>query len=173
MKDLEQMFLTSYNLYSDEIFRFIFFKLSDREKAKDITQEVFMKTWLFISKNGKIENMRAFLYKIAGNMVIDEYRRSERKDNKMQSIDVLSELGFEPSFDDTDSWINKMDGEKVLEVVSELPDIYSEVIFLKYVEEKNIKEIGEIIGQTENTVSVRINRGIKKLKSIIEEKQNK
>lgn len=171
MKDPEQMFLNAYNLHSDEIFRFIFFKLSDREKAKDMTQETFMKTWQYILKGEKIDNMRAFLYRTASNLVIDEYRKTERR-GAMQSLDVLSELGFEVGFDDTQTWIDKIDGEKVLEIVNDLPDIYSEVIFMKYVEEKSITEISEIISETENTVSVRINRGIKKLRDIINEKQN-
>ena len=132
-----------------------------------------MKTWVFISKGGKIDNIRAFLFRTASNMVIDEYRKTDRRGGKIQSIDELSELGFEPSFDDTSAWIDKIDGEQILSIVPELPDIYSEVIFLKYVEEKTISEISEIISETENTVSVRINRAIKKLKYVVEEKQNK
>lgn len=173
MKDLEQMFLNAYNLHSDEIFRFIFFKLSDREKAKDMTQETFMKTWLYLSKGDKIENIKAFLYRIARNLVIDEYRKNERRGGSMQSLDILSELGFEVGFDDTQTLIDIIDGKKILALIPDLPDTYSEVIFMKYVEEKSITEISEIISETENTVSVRINRGMKKLKELTEEKQKK
>ncbi len=171
MKDIQNMFLDSFKLYSDEIFRFAFFRLDDREKAKDIVQEVFMKTWLYLSKGNDIKNMRAFLYKTANNLVIDEYRKSNRS-NQIESIDEKFEDGYDVGFDDTKSWSDKIDGEKVIKLANLLPDLYSEVIFLKYVEEKTISEISVITGQTENSVSVRINRAIKKLKELVlEEKQ--
>lgn len=173
MKDTKTMFLESYNLYSDEVFRFALFKLSDREKAKDVAQEAFMKMWLYLSKGNEIKNARAFLYKIAGNLVIDEYRKTNRRDGRTQSLDTLSDLGYDVAFDDTASWADKIDGAQALALLQELPDVYAEVLFLKYVEEKTILEIGEITGDTDNAISVRINRGMKKLKDIILAKQKK
>ena len=171
MEELEKIFLDSYSAYSDEIFRFVLFKLSDREKAKDIVQDVFMKTWLYLSKNGKVNNMRAFLYKIAGNTVIDEYRKRSREESRNESLETLSEeFGYDPAFDDTDSLIDRMDGEKAMMLIKELPEIYAEVLFLRYVENKSISEIAEIAGQSDNTVSVQINRGIKKLRCMISDK---
>jgi RNA polymerase sigma-70 factor (ECF subfamily) len=167
MEESEKTFFDSYNAHSDEIFRFIIFKLSDREKSKDILQDVFMKTWLYISKNGKIGNIRAFLYKTAGNAVIDEYRKRNRKNGRLESLEILSESGFDPGFDDVDSLIDKIDGEQVLKLIKELPEIYAEVIFLRYVESKSISEIAEITGRPENTISVQLNRGIGRLKVIM------
>jgi RNA polymerase sigma-70 factor, ECF subfamily len=170
MEDLKKTFFDSYKAYSDEIFRFILFKLSDREKAKDIVQDVFMRTWMYISKNGKIDNFRAFLYKTANNAVIDEYRKRGKKDIKLESLEILSESGYDPGFDDSDSLIDKIDGEQAMELIKELPEIYAESLFLRYVENKSISEIAEITNQTKNTVSVQINRGLKKLKIIIADK---
>src|SRR5437016_3353518 len=95
MKDLEKQFLDTYSAYSDQIFRFIFFKLNDREKAKDFTQEAFMKTWIHISQDGNPDNVRAFLYRVAGNLVVDEYRKRSRT-LPNASLDELMEDGFEP-----------------------------------------------------------------------------
>src|SRR3989344_6754531 len=112
MKDLEKTFLDTYNTYSDQIFRFVFFKLNDREKAKDFTQEVFMKTWLYISKNGLVENDKAFLYKIANNLVIDEYRKKGRVNVK--SLDELLEDGLDLGEDESEAMIDKIDAEGAL-----------------------------------------------------------
>lgn len=170
MERLEKTFLDSYNTHSDEIFRFIFFKLSDRERAKDILQDVFMKMWLYMSKNAKIENVRAFLYKTASNAVIDEYRRRGRREGKDESLETLSEAGYDPGFDDTDVLIDRIDGRQVVELIKELPDVYAETMFLKYVENKSISEIADITGRSDNAISVQLNRGVKKLKVIITEK---
>jgi RNA polymerase sigma-70 factor (ECF subfamily) len=170
MDSPEEKMLKAYNLYSDEIFRFGLFKLSDREKAKDVLQETFMKTWIYISKGGEIDNIRAFLYKTASNTVIDEYRRQSRTDNKLESLESLSEYGFDPGFDDIESLIYKIDGKQAMSLINQLPEIYSEVLFLRYSGNQSVPEIAEILEQTENAISVRINRGIKKLKEIYNKK---
>ena len=169
MKDLEKTFLDSYNTHSDQIFRFIFFKLNDREKAKDFTQEVFMKTWVYISKNGAVENDKAFLYKIANNLVIDEYRKKGRA--SVRSLDELMEDGQDFGENPGESWIDKMDGEGALVLIKNLPETYSEILFMRYVEELGVSEIAAITGKSVNVISVRINRGIKRLKEIIKNKK--
>lgn len=169
---LEKMFLDTYQTYSDAIFRFIFFKIDNRERALDLTQEAFMKAWLEMSKDGGVQNMRAFLYKVASNLVIDEYRRRGRSGN--ESLDDMREDGFEPKTEnEIESLINKIDGEKIMEKIKDLPQIYSEVIFLKYTEELSISEMSENLGVSENVISVRINRGLKKLKQLVEDDMKK
>ena len=77
-----------YGNHADEIFRFALYKLSDREKAKDVVQDTFVKIWGHISTNSEIlQNPRAFLFKIARNLVIDSYRKV-----KPMSIDALEEI---------------------------------------------------------------------------------
>lgn len=169
---LEKMFLDTYQTYSDAIFRFIFFKIDNRERALDLTQEAFMKAWMQLSRDGGVQNMRAFLYKVASNLVIDEYRKRGRSQG--ESLDAMSEDGFEPKAEsEIDSLINKIDGAKVMQKIQDLPQIYSEVIFLKYTEELSISEISENLGVSENVVSVRLNRAIKKLKEMVEEEMAK
>jgi len=170
MERLEKILLDSYNAHSDEIFRFILFKLSDRERAKDILQDVFMRMWLYISKNAKIENTRAFLYKTAGNAVIDEYRRRDRRESKDESLETLSEFGYDPGFDDIDLLVDKIDGGQAMELIKELPEAYAETLFLRYAENKSISEIAEITDRSDNAISVQLNRGVKKLKEIIRNK---
>lgn len=171
MDTTQKIFLENYQKYSDEIFRFIFFKLSDREKAKDLLQDVFMKMWIYTSKNNSIDNVRAFLYKSAGNAVIDTYRRQERQDNKLSSLEALAEeSGFDPGFEELDTVIDRIDGKQALELLKELPENYAEVIFLRYVENKSISEIAEIFGKSNNVVSVQLSRGLGKLKQIMKEK---
>lgn len=168
MKDIEKTFVDTYNTHSDQIFRFIFFKLNDREKALDFTQETFMKTWIYISKNGEIENTQAFLYKVAGNMVIDEYRKKGRINVK--SLDELALDGFEPSEGGEDTLIDEIDQKQALLLIKKLPEAYSEVLFMRYVEELGVSEIAKLTGESVNVISVRINRGIKKLKEIVDKK---
>ncbi len=168
-KVLEKMLLEAYQSHSESIFRFILFKIDNRERALDLAQETFMKTWIHISKNGELKNTRAFLYKVAGNLVIDEYRKRGKKDFNTDSLEAMSEDGFEPSatIDELDSITNKLDGEKLMELVQTLPEMYSDILFMKYNEDLSISEMADNLEVSQNVVSVRLNRAIKKLRDLV------
>ncbi len=166
MEDAQRTFLEAYETYSDALFRFCFFKLNDRELAKDLVQETFMKVWAYISKGGEIGNIKAMLYKAAGNMIIDEYRKKGRREGKFESLDALHDEGFDPGFDDTDSWIDKIDGAKAVGLIAQIPEPYGEAVFLRYVQNLSISEIVGLTGQSDNTVCVRVHRGLSKLKEL-------
>jgi DNA-directed RNA polymerase specialized sigma24 family protein len=69
-----------------------FFKLNDRALGEDIVQDTFMKTWVYLVRGGKIDTMRAFLYHILNDLIIDEYRKHKTH----SSLNALMEKGFEP-----------------------------------------------------------------------------
>jgi len=173
-QDTEKKFLEAYSQHSDAIFRLVFFKLNNRDRALDLTQETFMKTWLHMTTNS-VDNIKAFLYKVAGNLIIDEYRKRDKRDYMTSSLEDLSDAGFEPHIDEDEleTITNKLDGEKLLGLISELPDTYSNIMFMRYSEELTITEISETIGETPNVVSVRLNRGLKKLRELVDAESNK
>ncbi len=160
----EDQFIKACEEHSDALFRYCSFKISDREIAKDLVQETFMKTWSYLSKGQEIENIRAFFYKTLGNLIVDQYRKK-----KTVSLDKLSETGFDPSFDDKENLENKIDGQKAIGLLSQIPEAYREAIFMRYVEDMTLKEISEITGEHENTIAVKVHRGLKKVKKIFNE----
>ena len=171
MKDQEKIFIEAHNIYSDQIFRFVLFRLNDRERSKELTQEVFMKTWVYISEHGELKNIRAFLYKVASNMVVDEYRKKGRA--SITSLDSLMEYGYDVGVDEKETNLDRLEGSQILNLARNLPQSYSEVIFMRYVEELSISEISNIVGQSSNIISVRLNRGMKKLKDLFDKKIKK
>ena len=76
----------------DAIFRHCYFRVFDRERARDLVQETFLKTWEYLTRGHDIENIRAFLYRVATNLIIDDSRRK-----KEISLEQLSESGFDPA----------------------------------------------------------------------------
>jgi RNA polymerase sigma-70 factor, ECF subfamily len=167
-KDLEMAFIEAYDTFADPIFRHCFFKVSSREIAKDLTQETFMKAWKY-AREGKeeIENMRAFLYHIANNLIIDHYRK-----RKESSLDELMEGGYEPKEAlSHEKLYDVLDANRAVELLQNLPEKYREVILMRYIEELSPGEIGEIIGESENVVSVRIHRALKKAQELFNHDQ--
>lgn len=165
-ENLKKDFHEAYKLHADALFRFSFFKLSDREKAKDIVQDTFVRYWEYVAADGQVENIKAFLYRIANNAIIDNYRKK-----KEISLDILQDDGFDPA--DTENhhrMIRSLDSKRALELVNKLNPKEREVILLRYVEGLSVKEIAEVLEDRENTISVKIHRALKELQEMFEER---
>lgn len=168
MKQQEKATKRFNDLYAaevDALFRYCFFRMSDREQAKDIIQEAFMKLWDAFAKdfNG-IKNPRALLFKITSNLVIDWYRKK-----KAVSLDTLLESeGGDHDLQIADGSFEQIEiqseGKMFLKHISSLEPAYQQVVYLRYVEDMPPKDIAEVVGLSVNVVSVRINRGIEVLK---------
>ena len=76
----------------------------------------------------------------------------------------------DPKTEESESLMDKIDGREALKFIKQLPQAYSDILFMRYVEELDISEIASALDKSTNVVSVRINRGIKKLKEIISKK---
>ena len=135
-----------------------FFKVSNHEVGEDLVQQTFMKTWIYLVKGGKIEIMKAFLYHILNNLIVDEYRK-----NKATSLDLLMEKGFEPSDVEVAGVGDVLDGKAVL-LLERIPETYRKVIRMKYVQDLSLKEISTLTGLSKNTIAVQIHRGLAKIK---------
>ncbi len=159
-EDIKKIFLEAHEKYSDAIFRYIYYRVYDRELAKDLMQETFQNTWLHFAKGKKIEHLQAFLYMVAKNIIINNSRK-----NKTQSLDELMEMGFNPSNGNTEQKYNsQIDAENLCKSVNCLPEKYSEIIKMRFMEELSIDEIASILNESANNISVRINRALEKLR---------
>lgn len=163
----KQQFLELYNRESDAIFRFCLLRTSDSEKAVDLTQDTFMRFWDVMSKGEEaITHERALLFKIARNLIIDWYRK--KKSVSLDSFLENEDGSIDSLLIDKDTTNLEMSGEArfVLEKISELEPMYQQVVYMRFVEDMKPKEISEILGESVNVVSVRITRGIEKLREI-------
>lgn len=162
-----------YEENADALFRHCSFRISNHERALELTQETFMKTWDVTAQGKEIKNYRAFLFRVLNNLIIDEYRKK-----KSSSLDSLLEKEgvHEGTFDDlqTGSLEEELDklelglqGELLKKALQELPESYRSVVVMRYIDELRPKEIAVILKESENTVSVRINRGLQKLRELL------
>ena len=163
-EDIQELFKELYDKESDAIFRFCLMRVSDRDQALDITQEVFLRLWNNLIEKKKISNHRAFIFTITRNLIIDWYRKKKSIsldsmiDNEQERFDIIDgniinnlELSFE--------------GKNLLEKISELSETYQTPVYLRFVEDLSPKEISAMTGLSENVVSVRVNRGIEELRN--------
>lgn len=71
-------FKALYDLFSDNLYGFVFKLTRSEEMARDITQETFIKVWLHRERADPGQSFKSFLFKIARNGVIDAMRKQWR-----------------------------------------------------------------------------------------------
>jgi RNA polymerase sigma factor (sigma-70 family) len=159
VKKCEEEFLAAHDEYADALFRHCLLRVRDREVAKDIVQETFSRTWLYMSEGKKVDYVRAFLYRVANNLIVDGSRRK-----KSSSLDsMMEEDGFEVRDESIRAPIDTPALQEALKLLSELDESYRVVITMRYMDGLTPKEIAKALGVSENVVSVRIHRGIERL----------
>ena len=160
----QEQFAKAYDQHADAIFRHCCLRVRDRELAKDLMQETFMKAWKYYSEGEgeKIENIKALLYKIATNLIIDHSRRPSSKQSA--SLEDLVEAGFEPGEDRSDKLKDELDAKDALKILDNIKEDYREVLILRYFNDLSLKQTAEALQISENLVSVRLNRALQELK---------
>ncbi len=158
----KEAFLEAYDLYADALFRHCFFRIHDRDVAEDLVQDAFMKTWNEISKGTEIENIRAFLYRVTNNCIIDYVRKK-----KTLSLDALTEEGFAPrDFGAKERVMEQALARDVDRILSVLDEGERAPILMRLVDGMTPKEIASALDVTENVVSVRMHRAFAKLRDL-------
>jgi RNA polymerase sigma-70 factor, ECF subfamily len=165
--ELEKHFFRIYEDEADALFRFVSFRMADREKTLDIVQESYFRLWKVMVEK-KPDNVRAYLYRIARNLLIDEYRA--KKD--VTSLETLVEAGFDIKKEESIDSHEKLDLQNALEVLQALPEKYKETLWLRMVEGWAVQDIASSLEETESNISVRIYRGMKLLRKAIDDRQN-
>jgi RNA polymerase sigma-70 factor (ECF subfamily) len=166
----EKAFLEAFEAHSDALFRHAYFRVSDRERAYDLTQDTYLKAWDYIVQGGEVKQYKSFLYRILHNLIIDSYRKKSSRslDELLENEATAAATEERLSEGSVREAEERLDEEalivKIRERIPELPEHYREVLTLRFVDGFGTGEIAEMVGVSENVVSVRIHRGIAKLK---------
>jgi RNA polymerase sigma-70 factor (ECF subfamily) len=137
-----------YSIYLDRIYRYVFYQVSDKMTAEDITEEVFIKAWKAIRTcKGKEKTFLSWLYRIARNHLINTLRIMKRfasieEENFVDIIDPKIEVEAEVEY------------QELLEKISCLPENQRQIIILKFIEGLDNREIGKVMGKNEGAIRV-------------------
>jgi len=159
----EKEFLDAYQQYADAIYRHCYFRVYNKDLAEDLTQETFIKTWKYITEGKEIKNTKAFLYRVALNLIIDNSRKKQVlafdqvKENEA-SVRLYSMEG---------SIIDRFEVQEIIKILDDLDEKYRQVIIMRYINQLSPPEIADILEISTNAVSVKINYAIKKIREII------
>ena len=153
-----------YALYATDVLRVCYYYLGNREKAEDITQDVFVQ---LITTQPQLQpgKEKAWLLKVALNRCRDLWRSAWARRVLLSS----DSPAFEAIPDSNDHLSAIADQEAMLSAINKLPPDFKEVILLFYYQNYSTQEICDMLGLAEGTVSSRMSRARKKLQSILKE----
>lgn len=158
-----ERFAALYDKYYEQIFRFIYQRVDDKEAAFDATQQTFMKA---ISSLPKYEYrgvpFASWLYRIASSEVNNLFRLQKAQ----RTVNIESVSVYQIIEEIQESKIDKYH-DKIVEIISELPEDELQLIEMRFFEKRAFKEIAEILGITENNAKVKTYRILEKLKKTI------
>ncbi|MDB5244583.1 MAG: polymerase ECF-type sigma factor, polymerase sigma-70 factor, subfamily [Parcubacteria group bacterium] len=157
----QMLLMSAYQDFEKRLKMHAFFKVHDAAMSEDLVQDTFMKAWAYLLRGGKIDVMKAFLYHILNNLIIDEYRR-----HHTLSLDQILEKGYEPGMNHCDRLFDELDGREAMRSIDTLPPMYRKVLRMRYVDNLTLPEMASKTGQSKNTTAVQLHRGLAKLKEV-------
>lgn len=160
----QQEFLEAYDSYADAIFRHCALRLGDREDGKDLMQDTFIRAWEAIVGGMSVQNMRAYLYRIANNLIIDTARRRKRRPTS--SLEDMMDAGFNPPSHEKGP-AAAFEESFVFETLQNIEEPYRTAVILRFIDGLPPREIASLLDVSPNVISVRVNRGIEKLQSLL------
>lgn len=138
-----------YNLYVDDLFIYGCYLGFEKEAVKDAIQDVFCK---FVSDNKKLNdvtNSKFYLFKSLKNRLIDIHKY-QKKHIGLENINPSAELPFNIYVNVEDLIIEKEEQikikTKIEHMLNVLTDRQREIIYLRYVQEYDYKQISELLG---------------------------
>lgn len=134
----------------DKIYRYCYFRLHQREIAEDITQETFLR---FLESNGYIDMGQSlqYLYTIARNLCVDEYRRPKIESLGDEVIECFNE----------EEMITQI---SIRIALSELDETDRELLLLRYANDVPVSVISKFYGISRFAVYRKLLQATKNLK---------
>ncbi len=156
-----------YAVTVEQIYKFIYFKVGNREDAEDITSQVYIKAANLIDIKQDYRAKLAWLYQVARTTITDYWRRfykapttsldAMEEANTFQVADAPVILGGAPADDD-----DGLSAVMVGALLSKLPENYRQVLEFRFLKNYTLKETAATMGTTEANVKVLQHRAIQK-----------
>lgn len=155
-----------YDEYADRVYAFVRSRVDSTADAEDVTATVFLKAWEAIrSYDDRGLPFSAWLFRIARNAVVDEYRRKARRPVPVEETPETGETA-EPA---DVAAIAAADAERVRAAVGMLTDEQAAVIAMRFWWDMSLKDTADALGKNENAIKALQHRAVRTLARLLHE----
>lgn len=157
-KEFEQVF----DAYYEPIRNYLYYKCSNAELSEDVAQDAFVKLWETRDRIDKT-SLKAYLYTIAGNLLINQLKRDQLKYKFLN-------LQSERSDKQTPQYIMEMEefDRKLQDALAKIPDGAREVFLMNRIDDLKYHEIAERLGLGVKAVEKRMSKALAILRETLD-----
>ena len=156
----EAAFTQLFRHYDQRVYAFVLKMIRSETLAEEITQEIFLRLWMFRARLPNVEQPEAYIISMASNYTIDQIKKLLNERLLLHRLSQETNGGSRI----TQEQLNFRESQGLLQqIIDRLPDQQRRVFLLSRNEGLNYEEIGERMGISKNTVR---NHLVEALKSI-------
>lgn len=153
-----------YDTYSPGIYRYSMRLLGDESLAEDCVADTFARFLKSLQeRRGPSDNLQAYLYRIAHNWIVDQYR------NNRETVELSDVLRSEADVPEEEA-AKHIRQKQVRQAIHHLTPEQQQVILLKYLEEWSNEEVARAMKKPVGAVKSIQHRALKSLYKLLAEK---
>jgi RNA polymerase sigma factor (sigma-70 family) len=159
----KQAYAHIINKYKNQLYATILRMTKNPQDAQDLVQESFIKVYRELHKYGSKGSFSGWLYRVAINHCMDEFRKKRYQINQLAVDDVIIENPNHPEV----IFLKKEKNRQLEKLIAALPEDERMMILLKYANEQSYEEISELMAVPISTVRNKLHRAKKKLRETV------
>jgi RNA polymerase sigma-70 factor (ECF subfamily) len=152
-----------YEQHNAELYRYAYRLLGDGALAEDCVSETFSRFLKAVRDGiGPVENVRAYLYRMAHNWVTDHYRRQP-----LPPLSLEADLHGATDANPSQLVAGQMERERVRAALLHLPPDQRQVVELRFVEDWSHEAVAEALGKSVEATRALQHRALNALRRIL------
>ncbi|MDV2988869.1 MAG: RNA polymerase sigma factor [Dehalogenimonas sp.] len=156
-----------FDMYVDDIYKHVYYRVGSAQDAQDISQQVFINAFKAISRFRNTNTpFLGWLMRIAHNLIVDYYRSKKPQSNLDPELDIRDEA------EDPTKISERHAIQSLLQkTILKLPEAQQQVILFHFIEGFDYPLIAKMIGKSEGAVRVLQHRGLSSLRRLLGSKE--
>ena len=150
-----------YSRYKEFVFNVVYARLTSKEDARDVTQDIFIMLWTERKQLGNINDFKLYLYVISRNQVVSAYRK---KNTRIKGENYLIGKIEQMTHSAEEHRLARELTDKIDQLVVQLPETMRSCYNLSKNEGKKNGEIANILNISEKTVRNNVSEALKRLR---------
>ncbi len=153
-----------YKHFKPGVYRYLYFRSGGKQEAEELTTEVFIRVIESLPRYRMNHTpFRAWLFRIARNLAIDHFRRSQTRQHIELRDDIASPIG------DLEAIVQrKLDVEQLHHAFTQLTADQCDVIVMRFLAEMSINDVAQALNKRQGAIKMLQARGLEGLQRILQ-----
>ncbi|WP_334076192.1 MULTISPECIES: RNA polymerase sigma factor [Paenibacillus] len=148
--------------YHGPLLSYITQQLGDRAKAEDLVQETFIRLIRHLERNGALDQLRPWLYKVALNLCRDYWRSASFRSEYAAADEMPEDTDPSPGAEEL---LERQEAvEQIAESLAWLPEVQQNIVRMRFFHELKLQEIAEMLEIPLSSVKSHLYGALRKLK---------